>query len=101
MRERDGGLQVPEEQEPAHGHRYLLGILGDAGRQVQGDVFLAGGVVGFEAAPAAHVGIDRYLNGLAASTLPADQVDDGLAALVTDELGRFRCYFKLCGHDLT
>ena len=94
----DGGLEVPEEQEPAHGDVHLHGVFGDAGRQVQGDVVLGGGVVGLQAATAADVGIDRYLDGLAASTLPADQVDHGLAALLTDELGSFRGYFKLCGH---
>ena len=76
----------------------MLGVFRDAWRQVQGDIFLAGGVVGFQAAATLDVGIDRYLDGLAGSTLPADQVDDGLAALVADELGRFRRYFKLCGH---
>lgn len=45
-----------------------------------------------------YVGIDRYLDGFAASTLPADQVNDGLTPLVPDELGGFRSYFELCGH---
>ena len=98
VRQRDCRLQVPKEQEPAHGQADLLGILRDARRQVEGDVILAGGVVGFQAATTVHVGIDRYLDGFAASTLPADQVDDGLAALVADELGSFRCYFELCRH---
>ena len=98
MGQHDGRLQVPEEQETAHGQADLLRVLGDARSQVQGDVVLAGGVVGLQAAAAAHVGIDRYLYGFAASTLPADQVNDGLASLVADELGGFRGYFKLGGH---
>ena len=98
MGQHDGSLQVPEQQEPAHGNVHLHGVFRDARRQVEGDVVLTGGVVGLQAAAAAHVGIDRYLDGLAASTLPADQVNDGLASLVADELGGFWGYFKLGSH---
>ena len=96
----DGGLEVPEQQEPAHRHRHLLGVLRYSGGQVERNVVLASGTVGFQAAATAHVGIDRYLDGLAASTFPADQVNDGLATLEPDEPGSFRCYLKLCGHGV-
>ena len=56
-------------------------------RQQQLNIALDGAGVGVQAAPPAHIGIDRYLNGLAGSTFPADQVNDGAATLAADELG--------------
>ena len=61
---------------------------------------MLGRLVGFQALAAADVGIDRYLNGLAASTLPTDEVDDGLATLVADELGGFGGYLKVGRHKV-
>jgi hypothetical protein len=55
---------------------------------------VGGGLVGLQAAAATDVGIDRYLNGFAGSTLPADQVDHGLSTLVADHLGCFGRYFQ-------
>ena len=94
----DGRLQVAEQQEPAHQHVHPLGVVGDAGGQQQFNVAMLSPLVGVQVAPPPHVGIDRYLNGLAASTLPADQVDHGPSTLVANELGRLGRYFQLCAH---
>ena len=67
----------------------MLGVFGDAGRQQQLNIILAGAAVGVQVAAAANIGIDRYLNRLAGSTLPADKVDYGPAALLPDALGGF------------
>ena len=96
----DGGLQVAEQQEPAHRHRHLLGVLGDAGRHEQLNVSVRGRLVGLQAPATANVGIDRYLDGLAASTLPADEVDYGLATLAADELGGFGGYLQVSRHSV-
>ena len=56
--------------------------------------------VGLQALAATDVSIDRYLNGLAASTLPADEVNYGLTALVADELGGFGGYLQVGGHNV-
>ena len=98
IRQRNSGLQVAEHQEPAYGQRHLLGVVGDAGSQQQLDVILAGPLVSVQVAAPAHVGIDRYLNGFAGSTFPADEVNHGLPAPVADELGGFRRYFQACRH---
>ena len=94
----DGGFEAAEHQEPAQRDSYLLSVLRDAGGEEQRNVFLPGTVVGVQATPAVDVGIDRYLERLAGSTFPADQVNDGAAAFLPDELSGFRGYFQVSGH---
>ena len=72
-------------------------MFGYARRQQQLNIALDGAGIGIQAA-AAHIGIDRYLNGFAGSTFPADEVNDGAASFAADELGGFRGDGDFGGH---
>ena len=98
VRQHDGHFQTAKAEETADRYRYPQGIVGQPGRQQQRNIVLPQKLVALQAAPAADIGIDRYLQRFAGSTLPANQVNDGAAALAADEPGGFGGYFQVSGH---
>ena len=98
VRQHDGRFQTAKAEETADRYRYPQGIVGQPGRQQQRNIVLPQKLVALQAAPAADIGIDRYLQRFAGSTLPANQVNDGAAALAADEPGGFGGYFQVGGH---
>ena len=98
VRQHDGRFQTAKAEETADRYRYPQGIVGQPGRQQQRNIVLPQKLVTIQAAPAVDIGIDRYLQRFAGSTLPANQVNDGAAALAADEPGGFGGYFQVSGH---
>ena len=98
VRQHDGRFQTAKAQETADRYRYPQSIVGQSGRQQQRNIVLPQKLVTIQATPAADIGIDRYLQRFAGSTLPANQVNDGAAALAADEPGGFGGYFQVGGH---
>ena len=98
VRQHDGHFQTAKAEETADRYRYPQGVVGQPVRQQQRNIVLPETLVAFQAAPAADIGIDRYLQRFTGSTLPANQVNDGAAALAADEPGGFGGYFQVCGH---
>ena len=98
VRQHDGRFQTAKAEETADRYRYPQGIVGQPVRQQQRNIVLPQKLVTIQAAPAADIGIDRYLQRFAGSTLPANQVNDGAAALAADEPGGFGGYFQVSRH---
>ena len=61
VRQHDGHFQTAKAEETADRYRYPQGVVGQPGRQQQRNIVLPEVLVTIQAAPAADIGIDRYL----------------------------------------